>query len=97
MNISFSQQMDCVKVFVVFILGRKMEAIIGGKFATGDSLKIFLGSLLETLSKETQKERDWKSAEDYMIHGSRLTVTDYKRCVGMGIGARQAHPLYAIP
>ena len=74
MNISFSQQMDCVKVFVVFILGRKMEAIIGGKFATGDSLKIFLGSLLETLSKETQKERDWKSAEDYMIHGSRLTV-----------------------
>ena len=46
MNISFSQQMDCAKVFVVFILGRKVEAIIGGKFATGDSFKNILRFLI---------------------------------------------------
>lgn len=46
MNIWFSQQMNCVKVFVVFILGRKVEAIIGGKWATGDSFKNILRFLI---------------------------------------------------
>lgn len=33
-------------VFVVFILGRKMEAIIGGKWGTGNSFKNMLRFLI---------------------------------------------------
>lgn len=73
----------------------KWRLLLEGNGLQETPLKIYLGSLLEIVNKETGEERDWKSAEDYMIHGSRFTVTDYKRCIG--IRARQTHPLYAIP